>query len=131
VKGMHWGVRRNGGGSDSSVSADSARAEASKAIVKKHGTKALSNDELKNLVNRLNLESQYGKLQPEEVNRGKKIMSGLLGVGGDVAGNVAKQQATSFANKYAAQGISHLINEASKASKHHSNNAPLKLISIG
>jgi hypothetical protein len=113
VKGMHWGVHRGGGGSSSPVSEDHATAQKHVATVKAHGTKALSNDELKQLVDRLNLEQQHGRLNPEPVSAGKKIVSGLLGAGSGVAGNVAKQQATSLANKYAAKGIEELLKKSS------------------
>lgn len=68
VKGMHWGVRRNthsGGGSSHPVSTDAARAASSAATVKRHGTSALSNQDLQHLVNRLNLESQHERLTHE------------------------------------------------------------------
>jgi hypothetical protein len=70
----------------------------------------VSNIELQHLVSRMNLEQQHGKLNPEHVSTGKKILKELVGVGG----NVAKQQATSYANQYAAKGIEALIKKGSK-----------------
>jgi hypothetical protein len=109
VKGMHWGVRRgrDDSGSDN-VHEDHAKAAQLKGVVKKHGTKALSNDDLQTLVTRLNLESQHGRLNPAEVGLGKKALNELLGIGG----NVGKQQATTFGNKYAAKGIEMAIKKA-------------------
>jgi hypothetical protein len=106
VKGMKWGVRKDRGGSSSHpVSEDAAKARASSAVVRKHGTSALSNAELQHLVNRMQLEQQHGRLSTSDVSLGKKIAGELLSVGG----NVAKQQATMYASKYAAKGIEHLI----------------------
>jgi nucleotidyltransferase/DNA polymerase involved in DNA repair len=108
VKGMHWGVRKDRGGSSHPVSDDAKRAQDLRVTVKAHGTSALSNQDLQHLVSRLNLESQHSRLSPEEISSGKKIMNEILSVGG----NVAKQQATTYASKYAAQGVEHLIKNA-------------------
>jgi hypothetical protein len=110
VKGQKWGVRRGrGAGSAHPVSADHALATQHRATVKAHGTAALSNDDLKHLVTRLNLEEQHNRLNPKQVSTGQKIVHELLGVGG----NVAKQQATTYASKYAAQGVEALIKKGS------------------
>jgi hypothetical protein len=110
VKGMRWGVRKSGGGSPHPVSADATATTHHLATVKAHGTGALSNEELKHLVTRLGLEEQHNRLNPKHVSTGQKIVSELLGVGS----NVAKQQATAYAGKYAAKGIEELINKGSK-----------------
>ena len=70
IKGMKWGIRRRrkSGGSDSR-SEDSVRTDASRQLLKKHGTKALSTRELQNLVTRMNLEQQYSQLQAKEPSR--------------------------------------------------------------
>lgn len=127
VRGMRWGVRKPGTGEASNhVSEDAAKATELKATVKKHGTSALNNDDLQKLVTRLNLESQHARLNPADVTAGEKFMNELLGIGG----NVAKQQATSYANKYTAKGIEKLIKEAAKQQKHRNNNAPLRVVSV-
>jgi hypothetical protein len=112
VKGMKWGVRRSrsSGSSRHPVSPDASKASALKGTVRKHGTSALSNADLQHLVTRLNLERQHSQLNPAHVSTGKKILDELLGVGG----NVAKQQATSLANQYAAEGIKALTAKAGK-----------------
>jgi hypothetical protein len=106
VKGMHWGVRKNS--SSSPVSDDAARASALKATASKHGTSALSNVELQHLVTRMSLEQQHGRLNPEHVSAGKRVVSEVLKIGG----NVAKQQATTYANTYAAKGLEQLMKKA-------------------
>lgn len=60
VKGMHWGViRRN----RPPASTDAVKVRESMKTVKKGGTQALSTKELQELVNRINLEQQYARLQ--------------------------------------------------------------------
>jgi hypothetical protein len=109
VKGMHWGVRRPGTGTPSShVSPDAARAHQLRSVVNRHGVSALSNQDLQHLVTRQNLERQHGQLNPEKVSAGHAIVNELLKVGG----SVAKQQATTYANKYAAEGIDALLKKA-------------------
>lgn len=111
-KGMKWGEHRfgrdRGTSSSSSVSSDAQRASDLKRIVSKHGTSALSNQDLQHLVTRLNLERQHGQLNPAKVSAGQKITHEILKFGGDVA----KQQATAYASKYAGKGIEHLLKKA-------------------
>lgn len=107
--GMKWGrhifTGGEGGGSSHPLSEDAARARASQAIVRKHGASALSNADLQHLVTRLNLERQHGNLDPKPVSIGQRIVHETLKIGGDVA----KQQATAYAAKYAAKGVEELI----------------------
>jgi hypothetical protein len=123
VKGMRWGVRKERG----EPSEDHAKAVELKSKVKASGgVHVLSNDELKQLNERLNLESNYSRLDPAEVTAGQKALDHLLGVGG----NVANQQANKYANKYATVAIDHLISEASRQHASRQRNAPLKVVSI-
>ena len=108
TKGMKWGVRNDGKAGSDHVSADSARAQGLKSTVKKHGTGALTNQELQHLITRLNLEQQHGKLNPEHVSAGRQAVNEVLKIGG----GVAKQTATSFASQYASKGIEHLVKKA-------------------
>jgi predicted RNA-binding protein Jag len=61
IKGMRWGVRREGK-SSGPVSSDAQAAKESKQIIKKSGTAALSNKELQHVITRMNLEQQYSNL---------------------------------------------------------------------
>lgn len=123
VKGMHWGQRKPRG----PASEDHAQAVQIKGKVKDNGgIHALSNDELKTLNERLNLEANYSRLNPEEVSAGQKAVGHLFGVGG----NVANQQANKYANKAASAAIDHLISEAGKKSASRKRNAPLRVASI-
>jgi hypothetical protein len=108
-KGMKWGQRKPGTGKASThVSADAARAHQLKSTVKTHGTDALSNPDLQHLVSRLGLEKQHSALNPAQVSIGHRIVNEILKVGG----NVAKQQASTFASQYASKGIEHLVKKA-------------------
>ena len=117
VLGMHWGVRNGSSSVDNAsgagsrgrrrVSEDAATVAGHRAVVKKHGTSALSNDELSELVNRLSLEKRYTDLEPAKTNAGKKFVK-------DVVVSVGKQQATSYGNKAASAGIEAAIKTATK-----------------
>jgi hypothetical protein len=72
VKGMRWGVRKSddsggsGGGKKPEPSADFENVKSHKKTIKSGGTKALSNKELQEVVNRMNLEQQYVTLKKKE-----------------------------------------------------------------
>lgn len=103
IKGMKWGVRRNtkelqrARGKkqwEPKVSADAAKAKRSMEKAKKGGgPDALSNDELKELNKRLNLEQNYERLVND-----KKTASGGQFVK-DFLVNVGKQQAQNWVNR--------------------------------
>jgi len=88
VKGMRWGVRKSEheGGTRAKrapvpVSADKQKAnEAAARVSKKGDTSALSNQELQQLVQRMNLEQQYSRLssQPGRLEAGNKKAKQLL-----------------------------------------------------
>lgn len=94
VKGMHWGVRKKRSDSGPS-SPDADRAKAHASTVKVHGTKALSNKDLQDLVTRMNLEQQFSTLQQKskKENPGVKFAKELLiGIGKEQAGKLARDQ---------------------------------------
>lgn len=105
IKGMKWGVRRSQAPKVRVVSPDAASAAASAKIVKKHGTKALSNKELQNLVTRMNLEKQFVSLNKKNMGAGEKFAR-------DVLVGVAKQQATSTLNSFATKQISQAMTKS-------------------
>lgn len=82
VKGMHWGIRRRSektaDGSD-----DHNKAAATKAKIKKSGTQSLSNEELQQLVSRMNLEQQFSSLakkEPGRIANGQSKIKKILGI---------------------------------------------------
>lgn len=104
VKGMKWGVRRTdaqlaaarevsvtqkkpgtyvktSGGKGLPASDDAVKAAVGRQKAKASSTDALSNAELRQVVERMNLESQYQRLSFESDRRsvGQKFVAGLLG----------------------------------------------------
>lgn len=101
IPGMRWGRRRPRGPNgrvNSKPSGDAARAETIKAKAKKGGKQALTNQELKDLTTRLNLEQQFDRLAPEKKSAGKQITDQVLKQVGQKATqelmNVAMKQLT-------------------------------------
>ena len=65
VKGMRWGSKKTGSGKES-PSSDSNASTALRARAKKSKVKALSNSELQQAINRMNLEQQFKRLATNE-----------------------------------------------------------------
>lgn len=89
TKGMKWGVRKADKFFGTKTipakpkSSDAKKADQALAKAKSKGTKALSNDELKLLNERLRLEQQFSQMNPNTKSRGKKfIAQELRKVGG-------------------------------------------------
>lgn len=107
VKGMKWGIRRNRTQSSgtsrrkSKQSDDHVRAKE----LKKKKLSQLSNAELKELNNRMNLESQYRNLKRQNVSAGQRFVR-------DVAYETAKNTASEYARKYAKEGIKFVSSKA-------------------
>lgn len=68
VLGMKWGVRRYQNKDGSLIK----KKQSSKSI------KDMSDDELRNAINRKNLEREYAKLHTQQVSRGKKFANMVL-----------------------------------------------------
>lgn len=62
VKGMRWGVR----GGKGTPSADSARSTTVRTTVKKSGVKSVSNKDLQDAINRMQLEQNFKRLTTNE-----------------------------------------------------------------
>lgn len=118
IKGMHWGVRRaertssvstsqkpgkktvrTEGGHNISAHEDAIKAAVAKQKAKKSGVVALSNPELKQLVERMNLEQQFNRLSSKPKGDGKRFAEEQLKQVGrqSVAKLVAKKAAQSAA----------------------------------
>jgi hypothetical protein len=65
VKGMRWGSRKSGSGKET-PSADSKASTDLRARAKKSKVTALSNAELQQAINRMNLEQQFKRLSVNE-----------------------------------------------------------------
>lgn len=94
ILGMKWGVRRyqNRDGSLTtagkkrrrSLSSEDYHEDYKKAHTPK-SVKTMSDAELRNRINRLNMEKQYSQLDPSAVNKGKSYMDKVIKVGTTVA----------------------------------------------
>lgn len=104
VKGMKWGQHKSGGASSSPGSEDHQRAATAKAKAKTGGgTKALTNQELQALVNRMNLEQQFKKLSPPS----KRQKAGKFVA--EIVVNVGKQQVTKIASDAASKQVASML----------------------
>lgn len=91
IKGMQWGVRKK-----RSRSADSSEA----ASLKKKKVFEMSNEELKKVNARLDLEKKYASLNPSTTSKVSKLVGGMAGsVAKQVVSNAVSQAATNYAKK--------------------------------
>lgn len=86
VLGMKWGKRR--GSTTRTSSSDHIKVSS----LKKKKLNEMTNDEIKDLTTRLNLEKQYAELNKLSVASGRKIV-------GDILINTGKQTAATYASK--------------------------------
>jgi hypothetical protein len=127
VKGMRWGVRRKAtvgaqeviisdkrkklktsGGAGHPAHPEAIRARTSGQIAKKSGLKALSDAQLREYNNRLNLEQQAKRLSFEDSSPPKKFVLKLLGQTG-------KQQASEAANTVVSKQVKRALTAAALA----------------
>lgn len=119
VKGMRWGVRKKApavktkveldatpgrrvkakGGTGQPIAKDAKVAAVSRQKAKKSTVDALSNDELKSLVTRMNLEQQYSQLETNRRSRDanpaiKFVGKTLTAFGEKQAGEIITQEAS-------------------------------------
>lgn len=109
---MHWHVRRARGkdgrvGPQHPTSHDAAKAQRYQKRVGSSGTQSLSNQELRHLVDRMNLEQNYARLQPQKTSRGKAGLmytkTLLINTGKQQLQNVAQEQSKKYIAKALAQ----------------------------
>ena len=109
ILGMKWGVRRNGStiSSSKSVRKVSTGKTSSKKENQQSAVKKMSDAELRQKINRMQMEKQYNQLTKTEISTGKKFVS-------DILTNAAKQTATNYVSKYMTKGIDTLIEGVTK-----------------
>lgn len=126
IRGMKWGRRRpegpdgrvQSGSATSTASEDSKTAAAASAKAKAHGVSALSNKELQDLNNRLNLEQNYSRLTSEGVSKGRDYV-GMAKTALDISDSIDR-------------GISNIPKPAQKAIKTLAvNSLPSGAVSLG
>lgn len=100
VKGMKWGVRRNRRKS-ANVHEDYSRAHSKKRV------EEMSDKELRERNNRLQMERQYNELNKKKVSKGRKWATGVV-----VA--AATTVATGYATTYMKKGMDYVIDQMSK-----------------
>ena len=116
VKGQKWGVRRyqNTDGSRTSlgkrrrneIDYDNAHDDFKRAHTTKHYSQ-MSDKELREVNNRLNMERQYNQLNKKEVTAGQKFMTTV------VIGS-ATIIASKYAQRYMDQGVQFVIGKLAK-----------------
>jgi len=107
ILGMRWGVRRRrkvtAGKSKTNLSDDYKKKEE----LKKRDPKSLSNQELKALNERMQLEKQYKDLTRNEISAGKRIVQ-------EVLASAAKETAKNFVAKTMTKSLENLVEKKVK-----------------
>lgn len=107
ILGMRWGVRRRrkvtAGKSKTNLSDDYKKKEE----LKKRDPKSLSNQELKALNERMQLEKQYKDLTRNEISAGKRLVQ-------EVLGSAAKETAKNFVAKAMTKSLENLVEKKVK-----------------
>lgn len=108
VLGMKWGRRKGDSDSASVAKPLSADAEAAQRF-RKIGPNSLSNDELRQLNQRTQLEVDYARLNPSKYKKAKTVVAEVIAVGATVrtvhsmvnspAGKAAREAVTAFLTK--------------------------------
>ena len=115
IKGQKWGVRRFQNKDGSLTLAGKRRQKQDDGPIhedysKSHDTKSvksMSDKELRDRINRLNMERQYAQLTATEKSMGKKIVS-------EVLLNVGKELAKEYLKNYAKKGIEEVLKRKTK-----------------
>lgn len=97
VKGMRWGVRRSQSqlGQTGQLRSDSKEIE------------SMSDQELRNRINRLQMERQYTQLTQKEKSAGRKFVESVLK-------NAAQQTASKYISKYMDKGVRSALKQSRK-----------------
>ena len=95
-KGMHWGIHTEK--DFYRTTTDSRRAQE----LKKRPLRALTNKQLQTVNNRMNLETQFSKMNPSKTRKGLKVAGEILAVSGTIGGlfAIAESRHGALAIKY-------------------------------
>lgn len=123
ILGMKWGIRRfqNKNGSLTAAGKKRAQQDSEEASddYKKARTsksmKSMSNKELRDYIDRVNLESQYANIQKQKRPAVVKFVS-------DVLANAGKQVATKYTANYIDKGLQYIIRNSSNKAPNNSSN---------
>jgi len=118
VIGMKWGIRKTRASSiskkTSSTSTGKKTAEeettkntssklSSKTSTRKQPVKKLSDKELRDAINRIEMEKRYNQIHASNVRKGKNVV-------GDIITSAAKQTASVYTAKYMAKKVEQILN---------------------
>ena len=101
VKGMKWGVRKR----------SASQEHTAVRSLKKKQAKELSDLEIKQAIQRMNLEKQYKDLNPKGLTKANKIALGVLAIGTTINGVMAFKNTP--AGKAVIDGVKAAITKAS------------------
>ena len=115
IPGMKWGVRRYQNKDGSLTPAGQKRYSTDtedfhddyKKAHESKSVKDMSDQELRNRINRLQMEKQYAQLTTKEKSAGQKFVKNVLS-------NAASQTATNYVAKYMNKGVKAAISKMSK-----------------
>lgn len=118
VMGMHWGVRKNRSGVRTGRPTahreadheDAVRAKAIRAKVRRSGVDSLSNAELQALIQRMNLEGQYGNMSARSKNAGRKFIE-------DITVSTVKNVTAEYAKAGVKKGVEFGVHKAMEKAK--------------
>lgn len=113
VLGMKWGVRRERRTitlKRQNPTDHESRPEPTVRVTKKKRVSELSDTELRQAINRIQMEKQLAQLTAKEKSAGAKFV-------GDVLSGAAKKTATEYTSKYMSKGLDALIKSAAKQAK--------------
>lgn len=99
VLGMHWGIRRK----SRPVSSEHVKA----SVLKRKSVSELSNEDIKFLTNRLQLEKQYKDLKKSNMSAGEKFVS-------ETISNVGKQLLQTYLEKAITTGVKSVFEKVKK-----------------
>lgn len=92
IKGQRWGVRRYQNKDGSYTSAGKIRRRSYSSDyeetrdLRKKSAKELSNEELKKLNKRMNLETEYNRLNPRGIYKGQTVAKTIIGFSATIGG---------------------------------------------
>lgn len=107
ILGQKWGVRRTESQLARSGKGTASSKKVSAKKIEKSKIKSMSDAELRQKINRIQMERQYSQLSKKDISVGQKFVS-------DVFTNAAKQTATNYASKYMTKGVDALIENVLK-----------------